>query len=153
MESKNEAILIQTTESPRQMPEALKKRMQQHEQNKSVTTLDSIKAKQVKAQNAKKTQVDEQLAKTQLHNQKVVEVSKNLPEGDDLEVTRRALTNKLREETMALDKKKTTDERQAELDAIRPAQAVDAYYQGFKEYESNMSTEVRALWEKYQTLL
>ena len=63
MESKNEAIVIQTNEAPKEMPEALKKRMMQHEQNKTETTLESIQAKQAKADELKNVQLEEQLAK------------------------------------------------------------------------------------------
>ena len=63
METKNEAIVIPANEVPKEMPEALKKRMMEHKQNKTQTTLESIQAKQSKAEELKSAQIDEIKAK------------------------------------------------------------------------------------------
>ena len=54
---------------------------------------------------------------------------------------------------MAKQAAKSTDEKEAELDQIRPAMPVDAYYDGFKKNLAEMPEETRTLWERYQALL
>ena len=48
---------------------------------------------------------------------------------------------------------KTPEEREAELDQIRPSLPVDEYFDNYKKYQADMSEETRALWDKYCDLL
>ena len=40
-----------------------------------------------------------------------------------------------------------------ELDLIRPAMQVEAYYDAFKQEMAEMSEETRVIWERYSALL
>ena len=40
-----------------------------------------------------------------------------------------------------------------ELDSIRPAMQVEAYYDAFKQEMAEMSEETRVIWERYSALL